>query len=127
MMLFTSFSYSIDVHYCQGDIKSISLFGEAQSCHTPKKKCPHHQKLNLESNKASDCCSNESFEITNLDEDFTAAYLQDFFDLQLDLVYFSNIDFTSKSIYNTPTKSTVKTSVPIPPLDIYVLLERFLL
>jgi len=30
---FTSVGYSIDLHFCQGHLKSVALIGKAKSCH----------------------------------------------------------------------------------------------
>lgn len=67
LMLLTSVGYSIDMHYCQGKLKSFSVFGKAKSCHSLTKTkvyCPHHQKMMVD-NKACDldkknCCSNKT-------------------------------------------------------------------
>lgn len=50
---------SIDLHYCQGDLKSFSFIGEAPNCHEMAKKnasCHHH---NLDSDQDMSCNEDE--------------------------------------------------------------------
>jgi len=71
-LIFTSsISFAIDIHYCGGQVQSISLFGKAQACSmkeqrtetAPKHKCC--EKKNNErshckmKSKKKDCCHNE--------------------------------------------------------------------
>ncbi len=74
LMFFTSTGFSVDIHYCQGKLKSISLLGEAQSCFEKAQKSPckkHattcHAHIDKESHKG--CCDNETFFI-QLDADY---------------------------------------------------------
>ena len=55
LMFFTSAGFTMDMHYCGGELKSVSFFGKAKTCHdmageneTPKKDCPHHKKMMAE-------------------------------------------------------------------------------
>jgi len=74
MLLLSSTGFSIDLHYCQGDIKSFSLFGTAKSCHAMAKKshCSKNkmtcQMTMSETEQADDaqrkCCSNKSMEVS---------------------------------------------------------------
>lgn len=51
---------SVHSHYCKSELKAVSFYKEAQSCHTAKKSCPHHPP---QENDRKDCCNNEvSFE-----------------------------------------------------------------
>ena len=67
-MFSTSVSFSMDLHFCQGNIKSISFVGTAKSCHDKtisKKVCPlHAAALNTNTKSilsAKNCCENRSF------------------------------------------------------------------
>jgi hypothetical protein len=70
LMFFTSAGLAIDMHYCGGELKSISFFGKAKTCHdmageneAPMKNCPHHKKMMAEKTSCSedkDCCSNKT-------------------------------------------------------------------
>jgi hypothetical protein len=64
-MFLMSVGFSIDMHYCQGQLKSYSLIGKAKSCHSVdiKATCPHHQlvaKLKGSALDKKDCCSNKT-------------------------------------------------------------------
>ena len=48
LMFFTSVGFSVDIHYCKGDLKSFSLIGEASACHQTKKTCPRHKEMESE-------------------------------------------------------------------------------
>ena len=67
LMLTTSVGFAVDMHYCQGQLKSVSFFGRAKTCHEtadaiPTKKCSHHQKMMEQKEGCSmdkkDCCQN---------------------------------------------------------------------
>ncbi|MBK8503536.1 MAG: hypothetical protein IPL46_15785 [Saprospiraceae bacterium] len=67
LMFLTSVGFSIDMHYCQGQLKSYSLMGKAKSCHSVDKAkvtCPHHQKMAAKPKGSDlakkDCCSNKT-------------------------------------------------------------------
>jgi hypothetical protein len=53
LMLLSSIGFSIDMHFCQGMLKSYSLIGKAKTCHstpTAAMNCPHHQKMIADDN-----------------------------------------------------------------------------
>ena len=83
LMLFTSVGFSMDMHYCQGQLKSISLIGKAKNCHElqdvksdhckkAKKSC-NHSTDNISQKEAEGCCSNITVIVDELDEDFFIA------------------------------------------------------
>ncbi len=63
----------MDMHYCGGELKSVSFFGKAKTCHdmagdneTSMKDCPHHKKMASEKKGCSedkDCCSNKTVQL----------------------------------------------------------------
>lgn len=75
MVLVSSTSYTIDFHYCQGQLKSFSLFGKAKNCHEMADKmtsCQHHKKQVEEvpmtcSSSDNNCCNNKT---VNFESDF---------------------------------------------------------
>ena len=81
LMLFTSVGFSMDLHYCQGHLKSISLIGKAKNCHElqaqstsdhckkAKASC-NHTGESLTQKEADGCCNNKTVTIVDLDEDF---------------------------------------------------------
>lgn len=73
LMLISTLNLSIDMHYCNGELKSVAFFDKAQSCHKPAQKrvCPNHppQKEQNESAYQKNCCQNKGFFIkADIDE-----------------------------------------------------------
>lgn len=74
LMLLPYTGFSIDLHYCKGELKSFSLVGKAKSCHAKKiikshcvlskKSCPmaRFQKAKKGLHKKG-CCSNKSIKL----------------------------------------------------------------
>ena len=123
LMLCTSVGFSIDLHFCKGELKSFSLLGEAESCHTMKKSCPHHENMMVADKSEKDCCSNKTIEIDDLDSDFNITTDVQLTDLQLKFV----TSFISLSPPRVVKSMFLEKHNPLPPIDIYVLLERFLI
>lgn len=127
LMFFTSAGFSVNVHYCKGELKSFSLIGEAESCHAAKKSCPHHAKMQIEEDKASDCCSNETVVVDDLDTDFNVAQNAEFTNFEIKFVTAFVYAFNNVTTQNVSKTSCFETYDPWPPRDIYVILERFLI
>lgn len=79
LMLLVSTGFSIDFHFCQGQLKSFSLVGEAASCHNEDKEstcaqgkmaCHATSMANQGESGTCDkgCCSNIQFELSSIDE-----------------------------------------------------------
>jgi len=107
LMFTTSIGYSMDVHYCGNEIKSIGLFGNAVACEMESVEkqeedlhaCCKAPELNKESEtchsqkiEEEDCCHNETI-VLETDSDFNHDKTIDF-DFQQDFV------FTTLFIYN---------------------------
>ena len=82
-ILTTSVGFSIDMHYCQGNLKNISFIGDAQTCsnkaaqmkpnHCAKKEMSCHKQAGSSDVLSHDgCCSNNSVSV-QLEEDFLTA------------------------------------------------------
>ena len=127
LMLFTSVGFSADLHFCKGEFKTFSLFGKAESCHTVKKSCPHHANMVVSDQSEEDCCSNKTIELDDLDSDFNISIDAELTDIQLKFV----TSFVYSFFFTTPTRvlksSFLGSKDLLPPRDIYVLLERFLI
>lgn len=73
LMFFTSVGFTMDMHYCGEELKSVSFLGKAKTCHdiseekkAPMKDCPHHRKMMTEKKSCSedkDCCSNKTVQL----------------------------------------------------------------
>ena len=133
MVFCSSSGFSLDLHYCQGQLKSFSIFGKAKNCHEMAKMshCKHHDtktSSTCSDKKDKDCCNNEthlvksdlelqvnSFKI-NLDKNeewFISAFVSIF-------LYSSFIPFSETDTFHTARP-------PLIPRDICVLFQNFLL
>ncbi len=70
LMFFTSVGFVMDMHFCQGKLKSVSFFGKAKTCHdmadNTMKNCPHHKKMTAEKKDCSEdknCCSSKTVQL----------------------------------------------------------------
>lgn len=132
----TSVGFAVDIHYCQGELKTVSFFGKAKSCHnmanaTPMKNCPQHQKMLKQSENCSvdtqDCCGNKTLHFQSDQDkvlqtvDFTLnKQLQQFVATYV-VVFFSINSFKKVS---TPF---IFYKVPLIIRDIPVFFQSFLL
>ena len=134
MVLVSSMSLAIDFHYCQGQLKSFSIFGKAKNCHEMASKmpsCHHHKQMTDQSSSCSEgdnnCCNNET---VHFESDFDEQILNfEYLNLnsQLFVVAFKSPSFDDLF-------DDIKEVIPFahykPPLiqkDIPVLFETFLL
>ncbi len=135
LMLLSSTGFSMDVHYCQDQIKSISLFGKAKSCHekqvTPPchqaKKICHHKEDGLNEGDKDNCCHNEAVVIEKSDLDATTTQVATVQDLQLEFV----ATFIAVYVFNYSVQTDYQPykqyKPPLPGRDIQVLYQTFLI
>ena len=86
LMFFTSIGYSMDIHYCKGEVEDVSFFGEVTSCEmqteesTSLKECCHASDVRESQCKnhsigdgiqKEDCCKDEVLVLSV--EDFSVA------------------------------------------------------
>lgn len=135
LMLLSSTGFSMDMHYCQDQLKGISLIGKAKSCHdrqeTPpchktKKTC-HHTEENLSQAEQDNCCHNETVVIEKSDLDATPTQIATSQDIQLDFV----AAFIAVYVFNYSVHAVfqpyAKYKPPLPDRDIQVLYQTFLI
>lgn len=69
LMFATSAGFAIDMHYCQGQLKSMSIFGNAKSCQEKTEAvvvdCPVHGKMMVSASNGcatgdKSCCDDET-------------------------------------------------------------------
>jgi len=125
LMFTTSISFAVDIHYCKGELKSLSIFGKAKSCHQQKATptCPHHAKMQQQQ-EDSNCCDNEST-FVQADIDKIPSSIE-FTDLQQFVVAFVQIFF----LRNSFEQEDIAFEHYKPPLitrDIPILVQSFLL
>lgn len=126
-MFISSVGFSADFHYCKGELKSFSLIGDAESCHTVKKSCPHHENMMISDNSEKDCCSNMTIEFEDIDSDFNFSPDVELTDIQLKVITSFVYSFFSLSLPRVVKSIFLDKHNPLPPMDIYVLLDRFLI
>ena len=62
MVFISSTGFSVDTHYCKGELKTVNFISEAKSCHSnPHKlnKACHHSKSAQALISKKDCCENK--------------------------------------------------------------------
>ena len=135
LMFFTSVGYTVDMHYCQGELKTFNLFGKAKTCHEMeqgKKECPHHKKMLEASGEKEisqiekDCCSNQTLYIQMDEEQQHQAKTA--LEANPSLPYFAIAFveiFLKETLVETENPSYTHYQTPLIPMDIYVLLETY--
>jgi len=140
----------MDMHYCQNEIQSVSVFGKAkacdkmadhncdnsnQECHkadeTKSKdaslKSCHSQMSGEKSEK--DCCQNKSIQIDNLDEDSLSVQITSFglSQIQFVVAFVSSFYTDSDLIQAFPFNRFLTYNPPLIEKDIQVLFQSFLI
>ncbi len=127
LMLSTSFSYSLNLHYCQNSLAGISLFETSTSCSKESKtSCSSKIKTETKDNKKN-CCHNETVKIDVLDVDYTSSVAAEFVDVLIPLIAAPSAEpvihnFIAEAIpyysYKPP---------PLPDIGLQVLYQTFLI
>ena len=137
MLIFSSsVGWSVDLHYCNGHLKSFSLFGTAKSCHDVSgktKSCSFHKKLNLEAKRSGQtvhkmtCCKNKRV-FLHSDSDLLLQYLSSN-DVSLD--YLQGIGLLTAdipvNIFSNSTHFNIHDPPPISGQEIRIHFQSFLL
>jgi hypothetical protein len=137
LMFFTSVGFSVDTHYCQGQLKSFSFFGNATPCHdmvdeTPMKECPRHEKMMAENEERSvdkkNCCSNKTLYF-HFDEDQQSQNVNLVVSQQLQqfVIAYVAVFLYNDFIIESYAASYAHYKPPLVSRDIPVLFESFLL
>ncbi len=135
VMFTSSVNLAIDMHYCQGKLKSVSFLGKAETCHdmasAKMPNWPHHTKMMSPSEGCSldkkDCCDNKSIHIqSDVDEVETSSELVVSQNLQHFVVAFVAVFLKNNSLEKT-TLSFQYYHPPIVVKDIPVLHQSFLI
>lgn len=132
----TSAGFSIDMHFCQHQLKSISFFGKAKTCHeksqaAPMKNCPHHSKVVTEKEGCTedkDCCNNKTLHFQS-DQD-QQVQTSDFLinkQFQKFAIAYVAVFFVNDSSIESDASTYAQYKPPLISRDIPVLFESFLL
>jgi hypothetical protein len=101
---------SVHSHYCKNELKDISFWLKAESCHSVEKTCPHHPPQEDENER--DCCDNQvTFEKVDTDlinmivdqgpaVDFVPAYLPH----SLNIEFINSNDLLAYKRYRPPPR-----------------------
>jgi hypothetical protein len=135
LILLSSTGFSIDVHYCQDQVRGISLFGSAKSCHDKEinppchktKKTCHQNTYSVENTSKDNCCHNKRVLIEKSDVDATSLQLATIENIKIQFVaafiavyvFNYNVDFAVQSF--------VQYKPPLPDKDVQVLYQSFLI
>lgn len=133
LILVTSTGISMDMHFCQNQIKSISLIGEANACHEKPSLPPCHQSTST-TNKTGfdvhhdDCCHNSKVVI----EKTSTHALPHSTLLSKDVSYDFVIAFISIFVHKAPVENRQQKAwlFPKPPListNFQILYQTFLI
>ena len=137
LMLFTSLGLSVDLHLCQGHLKSFDFFGKAKSCYEladsdSKKQCTsdQHKKVIEKADgcslKQKDCCQNRLLQLIS---DQNKEIQSNHFSINQSLQSFV-VAFVAVFLKETTIERDVANLSYKPPLiqkEFYVLFETFLL
>lgn len=134
LMCFTSVGFAIDMHYCQGQLKSIGILGKAKNCHEmaqAMKNCVHHQKMVVQQEGCSkedrDCCEHKTFYAqSDQDQHLSMTDFKISSSLQQFVVAYVSV-FLSKPLWHTAIPDYKHYKPPLIPKDIPVLVQSFLL
>lgn len=134
LILISSIGISLDMHYCQGQLKSIAFLGQAKSCHTAKKmqNC-HHKKdtssknklTNKNDNSKDNCCQNEKLVITKSDFNTTNPQFVSFNNHQLTFITSFVISFICNYNQSINQSHYSKYIPPLPHNDVIILFQTF--
>ena len=137
LVFVTSVGWVLDMHYCAGELKSVSWLGKAKTCHEqavakPMKKCPHHQKMmqaqaDGPSAKQKDCCENKTVYV-HADQDVDVQPIEIFQDKQFQQFLFAYLSvFQSSHTVTSHDQAYYQYRPPLIARDIPVLVQSFLL
>ena len=137
LVFFSSVGLTIDMHYCQGELKSVSFVGKAKSCHNTQlsstvKMCPHHQKMMDNGKEVSaeqnDCCKNNTVRFQSDDDKNLVLSDMIMHNVTLNFVVAFVATLYSDNIHSMNGSSIFKVyHSPLISRDIYVLYETFII
>ncbi len=137
LMFFTSVGIILDLHYCQGELKTFNVFGKARTCHEVgqgMKNCPHHKQMmasgpsNGTTISKKGCCSGKTLHLQSSQDKLSQTGNTVVISTQLQhfVVAFLSSFFKS-TITEKNSPQYVHYKPPLIPKDICVLLETYLL
>lgn len=132
LVFLSSVGFTVDMHFCSNELKSISFIGKAKPCHEHSlNQCPFHKKMMKQSadgsKVAKNCCENKTFHFqSDQDQQIQTFDFQITQPAQLFLAVYVELFFTNSS-NNKDIIAFTRYKPPIIPRDILVLIQSFLL
>ncbi len=132
LILFSSSGLTLDIHFCQGKMKRVNLFGKAKSCievSQSTKPCHSSSFANISCGKDGDhkgCCKNKSLDL-NLDFDSGEININQLVDIKTQLIGSTQ---AYQFINLSPTQKLLTYTHYFPPpliRDIPIVFQTFLL
>ena len=136
LVFFTSVGFSLDMHFCEGKLKTVNLFGKAKSCHKKANEqamndCHHHCEMMVQNEVCSEgennCCENKTLKFDN-DQDKeiqTSNYLVNIQSQSFFTVFV--IEFFADFLFSSGNPSVKQYKPPLILRNIPVLVQSFLL
>lgn len=134
LLMVNTSGLTMDMHFCQGDLKRVNFIGKAKSCAEVLaclKKCGKelpacHKSTNSEksSNGHDDCCDNDQV-LLDMDYDAGAAY-----GIEFNQTNFKTYIPRVKAKISASKEPNILAYLPIPPLiaqDFFAELQTYLL
>ena len=135
LMLLFSTGFSMDVHYCQDQLKGVSFIGKAKSCHERQEKpschktkmvC-HTQNDSITNNAQDNCCHNEKLVIKKAEVNATSPQLVSEKNIQFDFVFAFVVVFIQQYIVQMQVQPYEHYKPPLPDRDVLILYQTFLI
>ena len=131
-MLGSSIGISMDLHYCQGNLKGASFVGKAKSCHDreassschKKKKSCQHPNEELTQSEKDACCQNRTVQVDADDTDKNLSSISAFDQQEVPAV-FAGIKGVTPAINLAAKHSPQKYRPPPLTRNLPVLLQVF--
>ena len=127
LLFCSSVGFSVDFHYCKGELKSFSLIGSAKTCHDINKVCPRHSTSTPSLEKEKNCCTNKTLIVDNIDQDFTIIQAISFVDIEIVTLATPIPIFTIQDLSDHHIPQFEQYKPPLPKEDFPILFQSFLL
>jgi len=136
LMLLTSLGFHLDAHFCQGKLKSLSLFGKAKNCYelaggmtkeTCSKHVQDHSEVPGDQVNQKACCTDHSLYVQSQQNPVNVSFDAQTIELtQQFIIAFTLAFFSNEQVENT-SPLLAQDKIPRFSKDIYVLNQAFLL
>lgn len=132
LILISGTGWSMDLHFCQGNLRGISFISKSQNCHNKggskacqkKKKACHHSSIELSEEEKNTCCENRAVDVEADDTDkVSVSHLN--LDLHHDDVVLVPMTVSLQIIRSLQKHSPQKYRPPPSHKDFQILLQIF--